>query len=53
MFGKELYIIYQEKINFGLNMHIWNKYQDSLINQERYLEGGWSGYLDKKLGWLI
>ena len=26
MFGKELHIIYLDKINFGLNMLLWNKH---------------------------
>jgi hypothetical protein len=25
IYGRELFIIYPDKINFGLNMHIWNK----------------------------
>ncbi len=53
MFGKELYIIYQDKTNFGLNMRTWKKFQENFKKLEKSLENGWNGFLDKKLGWLI
>ncbi len=53
MFGKELFIIYQDKINFGLNMHICKKFQENSKKQEIFLEDGWNGFLEKKHGWHI
>ncbi len=53
MFGKELFIIYHDKISFGLSMPIWKKSQDNFKKLEIFLEDGWSGFQVKKLGWLI
>lgn len=53
MFGKEQFTICQDKINFGLNIPIWKKSQDSLKKLGISSEDGWNGHLEKKLGWLI
>lgn len=50
MYGKEQLIICQGKINFGSNMHIWKNLLENMLRLEIYLQGGWNGYPDKKLG---
>ncbi len=52
MFGKEPYIIYQDKINFGSNMLIWRNSQETTLRQEMCLPDGWTGAQEKRLGWL-
>jgi hypothetical protein len=53
MYGKGLFIICQEKTNFGLNMLIWKKLLAIFKSREIFLENGCNGYQGKKLGWLI
>ena len=52
MFGKGLCIIFQEKINFGLNMLTCKKFWESFKRLEIFLENGCNGFLGKKHGWL-
>ena len=53
MYGKELPIIYLDRTNFGLNIHIWSKCLENMPKQETSLQDGWNGFLDKKHGWHI
>lgn len=53
MFGKGLLTIYLDKISSGLNMLIWNRKLASMPKLEIFLQDGWNGYPEKKLGTLL
>jgi hypothetical protein len=52
-FGKELVIIYLDKISFGSNMPIWRNCLANFKRPEIYSESGWNGCQVKRLGRLI
>jgi len=51
-YGRELFTTYRDKINFGLNIHIWRNLLGSILGPEKYFSAGWSGVLEKRLGCL-
>jgi hypothetical protein len=53
MCGRELFIIYLGKINFGSSIPIWKSSLGSILGLGRYFNAGWIGVLDKKHGCLI
>lgn len=50
MFGRELLIICQDRISFGLNMPTWKNWSENTTKLGMYLLDGWNGLQEKKHG---